>query len=201
MSEILTIIAISGSAFIGTNLDNLLLLAAFYTRYQKYTKTVAAGYIGGMLLIGAICIVIGESGEFIPITYLGLIGVVPIIMGVIALLQLFRTKHSDKMAGTAKGTSRKMIFMGVFMTQLSNGTDSIITFSVFLADSTDATDYLIILTFLAMICLFSWLAYYSLNHRKLSDILSRYGHYVTPFILILVGIYIISNTAGDLLAG
>jgi len=91
--------------------------------------------------------------------------------------------------------------MGVFMTQLSNGADSIITFSVFLADSTDKTDYLIALTFLAMICVFAWMAYYSLTHRKLSETLDRFGRYITPFILILVGVYILTNTAGDLAAG
>lgn len=90
---------------------------------------------------------------------------------------------------------------GVLMTQLSNGADSIITFSVFLADSKDATDYLIVPTFLMMVCLFAWIAYYSLNHRKFSEMLERYGRYVTPFILILVGVYILSNTAGDLVAG
>lgn len=201
MIEILTIIGISAGAFIGTNLDNLVLLVAFYSRYKQQTKIVAAGYISGMLLIGGISVVIGEGGDFIPIAYLGMLGVIPIVMGVIALLQLFRAGDSDATTGIAKVSNHRAIFMGVLMTQLSNGADSIITFSVFLADSTDATDYLIALTFLAMICLFAWTAYYSLTHRKLSDILDRYGRYVTPFILILVGVYILTNTAGDLVAG
>ena len=201
MGEILTVIAISASAFIGTNLDNLVLLVAFYSRYKQQTKMVAAGYISGMLLIGGISSLIGEGGDFIPITYLGMLGVIPIIMGVFALLQLFRAGHSDEISGIAKESNRSAIFMGVLMTQLSNGADSIITFSVFFADSTDATDYLIALTFLAMICLFAWIAYYSLTHRKLSETLDRFGRYVTPFILILVGVYILMNTAGDLAAG
>jgi cadmium resistance protein CadD (predicted permease) len=52
-----------------------------------------------------------------------------------------------------------------------------------------------------MIGVFAWLARYSLKHRGFASILERYGVYVTPFILILVGLYIISNTATDLVPG
>ena len=121
--------------------------------------------------------------------------------GVIALLRLFQGTQAGETAGIATDNNRNTIFLTVLTTQLSNGADSIITFSVLLADSSDVSDYLIAPTFLAMIFVFCWLAYYSLKHRKLSDFLKRYGHYVTPFILILVGVYILSNTASDLMPG
>jgi cadmium resistance protein CadD (predicted permease) len=68
-------------------------------------------------------------------------------------------------------------------------------------DSSQQGEYLIAPTFFAMVGVFAWLAYFSLNHRKFSRFLARYGHYVTPFILIFVGFYILSNTAYDLAPG
>lgn len=201
MYDLITIIAVTAGAFIGTNLDNLILLVALYSRFENHPRTVTAGYVLGMVLICTISLVIGFGGGFIPVAYLGFLGVVPIIMGVFALIQLFRAGQAEVDSSFAKESSLRTIFIAVVITQLSNGADSIITFSVFLADSTPATDYLIVLTFLAMTGLFAWLAYYSLKHRMLSDILDRYGRYVTPFILILVGFYIISNTASDLAVG
>jgi cadmium resistance protein CadD (predicted permease) len=201
MNDVLTIIAVTSGAFIGTNLDNLILLIALYSRYENQSRIVTAGYMSGMVVIGVISLVIGFGGEFVPVTYLGLLGVIPISMGVFALLQLFRTRRVEVAADFAMENSVSTIFIAVLMTQLSNGADSIVTFSVFLADSTPASDYLIILTFLVMVCVFSGVAYYSLKHRGLSKILDRYGRYVTPFILILVGFYIISNTASDLVPG
>ncbi len=130
-----------------------------------------------------------------------MLGVLPIFMGVMALFQLSRNRHAEGATGFAIENSRKTIFAVVLMTQLSNSADSIITFSVFLAESTQTSDYLIVLTFLAMTAVFAGIAYYLLKHRRLSDILDRYGQYVTPFILILVGLYIISNTASDLMPG
>jgi cadmium resistance protein CadD (predicted permease) len=201
MAEILTIIAITSGAFIGTNLDNLVLLVALYSRYEQHSTLVTAGYLSGMILIGAICLAIGELGELIPLAYLGLLGVVPIVIGVIALLHLFQGTPTDEAPSIAIDSNRNAIFVTTLTTQLSNGADSIITFSVLLADSTDVFDYLIEPVFLAMSCIFAGTAYYSLKHRRVSQFLGHYGHYVTPFILILVGIYILSNTATDLMPG
>lgn len=43
MNEALVIVGIAAGAFIGTNLDNLLLLSAMYSRYERRAWTVTAG--------------------------------------------------------------------------------------------------------------------------------------------------------------
>ena len=201
MGDVLTIIAVTAGAFIGTNLDNLVLLIALYSRFQKRSSMVTAGYFAGMTIIAVICFVIGEAGNFIPLDYLGLLGVIPITMGVLGLLQLFKNTQDGETANLVTTSDPKTVFVTVLMTQLSNSADSIITFSVFVVDSSKQGDYLIAPTFFAMAGVFAWLAYFSLNHRKFSRFLGSYGHYITPFILILVGLYILSNTAYDLAPG
>jgi len=198
MSDILIIIGVTAGAFIGTNLDNLLLLAAMYSRYGQHTGIVTAGYFAGMILIGFITLVIGEVGDIIPLAYLGLLGVVPMMMGIISLWKLFRSKQPGEVISIAAGDTRLAVFFALISTQLSNSADSIITFSALYADSSDPSDYMVAPTFLAMAGVFAGMAYYSVKHPKLSRFLSRYGQYVTPFILILVGYYILSNTASDL---
>lgn len=201
MGETLTIIGVTVGAFIGTNLDNLVLLVALYSGYKQQSRMVTAGYITGMTLIGLICFIIGEAGEAIPVAYLGMLGVVPMGMGIMALFQLFKRHQTGKVTSAGINAGPWTVFVTTFMTQLSNGTDSIITFSIFLADSSDGADYLIASTFLVMVALFALLANYSLKHRKVSDFLGHYGPYITPFILILVGIFILSNTASDMMPG
>lgn len=199
MSEILIIIAVTWGAFIATNLDNLLLLVATYSRFEQHSGMVTAGYFAGMILIGSIAIVIGEAGEFIPLAYLGLLGVIPMMMGLYALWRLFQNPHSGETADLVAVSTRPAVFLALVSTQLSNSADTIITFSALLADSSDSTDYLVAPMFLVMTGVFAGVAYYSLKHPKLRWFLGRYGQYVTPFILILVGFYILSNTASDLM--
>jgi len=201
MNELLIVIGVTAGAFLATNLDNLLLLATMYSRYFRHPWTVTAGYFAGMTLIAAITIMVGEVGEFIPLAYLGLLGLIPMMMGLLALWKLFRHSRAEVAESKFAGNSALAIFFALIAIQLSNGTDTIITFSTLYADSSDPSDYIVAPTFFAMVTIFSGLAYYSVRHPKLSQVLSRYGQYVTPFILILVGYYIFSNTASDLIPG
>lgn len=201
MLDVLTIIAVTAGAFIGTNLDNLILLVALYSRFWKQSSMVTAGYFAGMTLIAVVCFIVGEASNFIPLDYIGLLGVIPIVMGVVGLLQLFKNTQTGESVNFVPASSSKTVFITVLMTQLSNSADSIITFSVFVVDTSKQGDYLIAPTFFAMVGLFAWLAHFSLSHRKFSLFLGKYGHYLTPFILILVGFYILSNTAYDLAPG
>ena len=198
MFDVLTIAAVTASAFIGTNLDNLVLLIALYSRYTHQTRIVTAGYIAGMVSIGLIVFVIAEAGDFIPVAYLGSLGVIPVVIGLKGLFRLYQKKQDANESAPAVSDGGKMVFFSVFMTQLSNSADTIITFTIFQFDSKDTMDYVISITFLAMTFVFAGLAYYSLKHQKLSNFLDRYGHWLTPFILIFVGLYIISDTATDL---
>lgn len=201
MNELLIIIGVTAGAFIGTNLDNLVLLATMYSRYFRHPWTVTAGYFAGMSLIAAVTIAVGEVGELIPIAYLGLLGVIPMGMGLLALWKLFRRSQAEEAKNAIAGNSVLAIFFALITIQLSNGTDTIITFSTLYADSSDHSDYIVAPTFFAMVGIFSWMAYYSVKHPKLSHFLTRYGQYVTPFILIFVGFYILSNTASDMVPG
>ena len=202
MLEILILFAVVAGAFIGTNLDNLLLLVALHTRYNDHPAIVSAGYATGMVLIGIICLLVGELGDLIPIAYLGLLGIIPITTGCLALVRLFgKANTAETLGSSVAHAAPGTIFATLLTTQLSNSSDTIITFSVLLAESTDFFDMEIIPTYLAMVVGFAWLARYLVSHQRLSHVLKRYGPYVTPLILILVGVYVLSNTATDLLPG
>ena len=201
MTEVFVIVGVTAGAFIATNLDNLLLLVAMYSRYQLRPWMVTAGYIAGMILVGVITLAIGEIGEVIPLAYLGFLGLIPVMMGVFSLWKLFRGSRLEEVDSIVSAGSRSAVFFALVATQLSNSTDSIITFSALYADSSDRSDYLVAPTFLAMAFVFAGVAFYSVRQPELSRFLSRYGQYVTPFILILVGLYILSNTASDLVPG
>ena len=201
MNEILIVVGVTAGAFIGTNMDNFLLLVTMYSRYFRHPWAVTAGYVAGMILIAIITIAIGELGDLIPIAYLGLLGVIPMMMGVFALWKLFRGPQPDEVDSPFAGNSGLAIFSALIAIQLSNGTDTIITFSALYADSSDPSDFIVAPTFFTMVGIFSWVAYYSVRHPGLGQFLARYGKYVTPFILILVGFYIFTDTASDLVPG
>lgn len=192
------IIAVTAGAFVATNLDNLILLIALFARFERRQKLVAAGYFAGMLIIGAIGLAIGKATDLFPVEYLGYLGIIPVWLGVSALIKLYR---GNSAGSNIREDKDHAVFAATLITQLSNGSDTVVTFSILFADSNPATDWLIALSFVLMLFVFASTAYFSLRHRWLSNTLERYGKYITPFILISVGLYVLSNTATDMLPG
>ena len=90
-------------------------------------------------------------------------------------------------------------FAATLVIQLSNGTDTVVTFAALFADSAAAFNLMIISTMFAMAVVFAISAMYAVRHPLLGEWIEKYGPRITPFILILVGYYILLNTATDLL--
>lgn len=198
MVDVLLLLGVTAGAFVATNLDNLLLLIALNARYAGRPLPVVAGYFAAMLVVGAMALAIGKLAGNAPVEYLGLLGVVPVAIGTVSLVRLFRPARAR---GAAEPGSVGAAFATTMTTQLGNGTDTVVTFSILFADSNDAGDFLIALAFCAMLCVFAAIAFHGSRHDRLRRQLQGYGQYVTPVILIAVGLYVLSNTGLDVLPG
>ena len=128
-----------------------------------------------------------------------LLGFVPISIGLVGITKLLRAPKSAGAAGRLSSASGQAVFMATFLSQLGNGADTILTFGVLFADSMPTADVLIVATLAVMAIIFVAVAKYAVQHPRLSDVIERYAHRVTPFVLVAVGAYIIANTATDLL--
>ena len=205
MNNMTAIIPVAAAAYVATNLDNFFLLVALLARYRKRGGQVIAGFFVCALIFAVVGILIGKSSSVIPVEYLGLLGFIPISMGVYELLQLWRNR---KAGNTSAGESDavdidnpKKVFVSTLGSQLGNGTDTILVFGVLFIDSAPSADFLAILTFGAMAFVFVLAAIYAVRLPALADWIYRYANYVVPFILIFVGVYILTNTATDIVAG
>lgn len=199
MLDVAIIIGVAAGAFMATNLDNLVLLVALFGRYDDRRHHVMFGYAAGMLIIAGMTYFVGGLAGAAPVHYLGLLGIVPVMIGVAGLLRLFRDRGviRDPVVPGAGSTA----FAATFLSQLSNGADTIITYSVLFSDSNDLGDHLVLAAFFGTAALLVLVAYQAIRYPWLSRPVQLYGHYVTPLILITVGMYVLSNTALDMLPG
>lgn len=199
MPDMVLAIAVAGSAFIATNLDNLVLLVALFGRYSDRRYEVVFGYFSAMAVILGTTFLVGRIAGNAPVNYLGLLGIFPVLIGLVELGRLFRNRggiHSP----VAPGVGSTAV-AAALMTQLSNSADTIVTFSVLFSDSNDFGDLLVFASFGVMALLWVLIAQQTLRHPWLSRPIQLYGHYITPLILIAVGLFVLSNTALDMLPG
>ena len=199
MIDVAIVVGVAAGAFIATNLDNLVLMIGLFGRYSDRRHEVLFGYLAGMLIIGAVTFYVGKLAGYAPVQYLGLLGVVPVLIGLTEIVRLFRNRGvvHDPVVPGAGSTA----VVATLLAQLGNSTDTIITYSVLFSDANDLADYLVLLSFAGMALLLALVAYMALRHPWLSRPVQLYGHYITPLILITVGMFVLSNTALDMLPG
>lgn len=184
------------ASFVATNIDNLVLLIAYLLSPMAKSRQVFLGYFTGTCLLLLLAIFSGQISVFVPVEYLGLFGVVPIILGLKALYNIkFRTE-SD--AGNAIGA---VSISSVASAQLAYGTDTILVFSPLLADSQQFFDYEIAVVFLLAAALWYQLAKFLSSHAARLPFIEKIGMWIAPIVMIVVGMYILNNTTTDLLAG
>ena len=195
----LSIIPVAAAAYIATNLDNFALLVSLLARYRTRAVVVALAYVSSMFVLLGMSFWIGTAGDSLPVLYLGFLGVIPLGIGLAGLWRLVRNRTAETSGAIAYADGVRTVFFASFLSQIGNGADTIITFSILFADSAPAADSIIVVTLMSVVALFLGIAIYGIRHPAVSDIVERYANRITPFLLIFVGIYVILNTSTDLM--
>jgi cadmium resistance protein CadD (predicted permease) len=195
--ELLAIVPVVIVAFIATNLDNFMILVTLFARFRDRLLWVATAYLVCMALLIFVAWWVGDVADNIPVNYLGFLGIVPIVIGLSWLRRPGKITNAD--STTALGDHFTTVFGVTLASQLSNGTDTILTFSVLFADSLPAVDGVIVVSMVVMSLLIALLAFYATLNRAFHEGIGRYAGRLAPFIMIGVGLYILANTTTDLL--
>jgi cadmium resistance protein CadD (predicted permease) len=161
-------------------------------------KTSDAAMLGGYTIanvtIIAVAALLGMSSSVIPVELIGYLGVIPIGLGLYSLLVQLRGP-----AGPAEAPASSGAALGVAATLVANSVDSIIVFAPMIADSKASLDPFIALAFLVVAAAWFWMAKVASQHASRLDVLTRAAGWLAPPIMIYVGIYILMNTATDVL--
>ncbi|MBW4536033.1 MAG: cadmium resistance transporter [Pleurocapsa minor HA4230-MV1] len=190
--------AIAGStAFIATNIDDILILMLFFSQTNSSFRRqhiVVGQYLGFIALV--IASLPGFfGGLIIPRAWIGLLGILPIALGIVSLVN---NKEDEPEIQTVSDTAAKNLFViiapqtyKVAAVTFANGGDNIGIYVPLFASSNLAELAVICLTFLVLIGVWCYVAYRLTRHRAIAHILTKYGERIVPFVLIGLGIYIL----------
>ena len=133
--ELFVIIPIAAGAYLATNLDNLTLLAVLLARYPERRDTVIAGFLVSAGLLAGCGFAISYATAAVPVKYLGLLGLVPITIGLVGVSRLIRERSGRDASGPQSPRIAGAAFVATVGSQLGNGSDTLITFAALFADS------------------------------------------------------------------
>ncbi|MBW2291593.1 MAG: cadmium resistance transporter [Deltaproteobacteria bacterium] len=197
--DTMTVVGLIVSSFAATNIDNFALLVGCFLSGRGRHKQILAGYLLGMLAVLVLAGVFGLLANLFSASYVGYLGVIPVALGLRGLYLLSRT--SDETDLSHAGESLQVVPLSIAATQVANCVDTVMVFGPLFADSKRGVDLIMIVGFIAMI--FVWFGMARLFESQVArfTILERYGHWVSPIVLIVVGLYILDNTSTDVLLG
>lgn len=200
---------ISGvAAFAATNLDDLFLLMLYFSRAennpQRERNIIVGQYLGFAVLVGIS--VLGYLGSLlIPRQYVGLLGILPILLGVRELLALRKGEEQDELEAETnlQAPAQSRIFRSRLLTWVSpqagsiaavtiaNGSDNLAVYTPLFAAGGVTQMMIIIVVLLVMVRVWCFIADWLAENPVTAGPLRRYGRVLMPFVLMGIGLTIL----------
>jgi cadmium resistance protein CadD (predicted permease) len=189
------------AAYVATNIDNLFVLLAFLAEARDRRRRVIAGQFAGSLTLIVGAILLAALLTRLPTGYVGLLGVLPIGVGLVKAWTRFRPGNAiqEEEAQTAAlmhAPARTTAAVGsswwtVACVAVANGSDNLAVYVPLYAGHSHSEGMFISLVFLAMIGLWCAGAVWLVEHPLLGAPIRRYGTALLPLILLVIGVSVI----------
>jgi cadmium resistance protein CadD (predicted permease) len=186
-------------AFVATNLDDVFLLTAFFADPRFRARSIVLGQLLG---IGALVVgswVAALASLAVPAGYPALLGVVPLALGLFELRNLRGAGAGsdddedavrEAAARAARRTHSQML--AVAAVTVANGADNVAVYVPLFARDPRAVP-IIAGVFALMTVLLCLAGYQLVRHETLGAPLRRFGPVALPFVLVALGVWILSG--------
>ena len=212
MSSVFSAVITGIVTFAATNVDDLFILMLFFSQTDaafRRRHIVAGQYLGFAALV-AISL-LGFFGSFIlPTAWIGLLGLLPIAMGVKKLLCHSENPYRAELDEARNESSKLSILSSLFSRQtltvaavtFANGGDNLGIYTPLFSSSNFFHLGIFLFIFFTLIGVWCYAGFLLCRHPITAEIFSRYGRLLVPFVLVGLGAYILMESgAATLMLG
>lgn len=170
--------------FIGVNLDFFVILLFLLQKYSF--RDTLIGYEVGMMLVFTISAMAGQVIQsFIPGWSIGLLGIIPIYMGI-------KGESDDNDPQRTKSATGIISVLLIYL--VSCGADNIAVYVPILATMNIATILMTMIYFIILTAISLTLTYFFGQIPMIKNIFERWGAPLSRIIYILIGIFVMVDT-------
>ncbi len=204
MSNLGEVIIAALASFAATNIDDLVILTIFFAQVNatlRCRQIVVGQYLGfTAIVIASLPGFFG--GVFVPKAWIGILGLVPIVIGVIRLINQ-KDDEIQSVSGEVIAKSGNTSVLSVIASVLSpqtynvaavtfaNGGDNIGIYVPLFASSDLVSLVVTLGVFYLLLGVWCYIAYLLARTSGIAHVLTRYGNAIAPIVLIDLGIYIL----------
>jgi cadmium resistance protein CadD (predicted permease) len=182
----ISLIAAAAVVFVSTDMDDLALLAGWFSDPRYKTSHILLGQLLGIGALVAISVALGLMGFLVARPALGALGVLPIGVGLIRLMR----RQSESEEGKVGSATASVLSVG--SVTLAHGSDNLAVYVPFFAAVRSVFEMAtIVVVFLVMTVAWVAMARWFARHPLWGAFLQRWGRRVVPWMLILLGVGIV----------
>ena len=179
----ISLVTVSAGIFAATNVDDLFVLVGFLSDPSLPRRRIVAGQVIGIAILVGVSLAAAFAALALSPAYVGLLGVAPVIIGI---MKLSRLRKSDEAGGRRGGGS-----LQVAAVTIANGGDNIGVYTPIFASQTLAEMVVTVTVFAALTFVWCFVALLIVAQPNIGRPVRRYGHILLPFVLIALGAVIL----------
>ena len=184
----------SAVVFAATDIDDLVLLSAFFADTRLRRGAVVAGQFLGIGALFGASLVAAAASLAVPQHWPALLGLVPLGIGLWKLPDLWRRHADDDEAAEADRAGRRASAgaqtLAVAAVTIANGGDNLGVYIPLFARNLSVWP-VYLLVFAVMTAVWCWAGYSFVRHPAGAALMQRWGHAILPAVLIALGLWIL----------
>jgi len=176
----------AASAFSATNIDDIVILMLFFSRPDRGPSAgqVMAGQVLGLGLLVAVSLLGFFGRSLVPEAWLGLLGLLPISLGVSRLIEWLEDPEPD---GADVALHPLAGIAGVAAVTVANGSDNVGVYVPLFAHTSPSGLVVTLVVFALGVALWCWLGWRLARTPGVAALLNRFGGPLIPVVLMGLG--------------
>ena len=191
MTDFVSLLATGVTAFVASNIDDTFVLILLFSTPGLLVRNIILGQflgIGVLVLISSFAAFLALA---VPLFVIGLMGFIPIILGIKSLLELQEAPIKKK--EILKTDHLSILFVSAVT--ISNGADDIGVFTpLFAKYNTPAEVTILVILLMVVTGLWCVATFYFIKHPFAVSRVKYFTRIIAPFALIGIGVYIILDS-------
>ena len=190
--EILLSTAVAAAVlFVVTNIDDLFVLVGFFSDRSLQRFDVVVGQVLGIAALVAISLVAAGLSLLLPMPLVGLLGFIPIALGLLQLIRRNDNEAEDAVSNKAHACSSWRQQLMVAVVTIANGGDNIGVYTPVFAVRSRTELMVMIFMFAFMTIAWCVVSYWLVNHRSVGAHIRKFGPRLMPYALIAIGFWVL----------
>ncbi len=189
MIELAVLIATAAVLFATTNVDDLVVLTVLSASSgaRRVRRNVVAGQYIGIGVLTGVAIAAAFGLTLLPRQLIGLLGCIPLAIGVAALFKNLKHRGS----GNVGFKPSPVGILGVAGITIANGADNLAVYTPLFHGLSASNILLVVVVFAILTGAWCVVAARLGRHRRSTQVIEKFGHWLLPAVFIIVGILIL----------